>query len=71
MASAMDSQTPGYYNTNVAETGQYAISSTGRSTATIAGAPFVLYAVDGTQGYLISSDPNRMYQGRMVQQPVQ
>jgi hypothetical protein len=71
LTGTMDSQTPGYYNTNVAETGQYAISSTGRSTTTIAGAPFVLYAVDGTQGYLISSDPNRMYQGRMVQQPVQ
>lgn len=66
----MDSQTPGYYNTDYAETGTYAINSNGRSPANIAGVPLIMYSVDANTAYVISSDSNRLYQGKMVaQQP--
>lgn len=64
----MDSQTPGYYNTDYTETGTYAILANGRSPASIAGVPVIIYTVDANTMYLISSDSNRMYQGKMLAQ---
>lgn len=51
-------------------TGLYSTNIIGRSVGTIAGVPVIIYMVDPTTMYLISSDPNRFYQGKMVlQQP--
>ena len=68
LSGTMDSQTPGYYNTDIAQTGQYAISSSGRSTGTFGAVPAAVYAVDANTAYLISSDGSRLYQGTMVKQ---
>jgi hypothetical protein len=67
----IDSQTPGYYNTNVAASGTYSIATdgTGRSpNGNIAGVAVVIYTVDANTAYLISSDNTRLYQGKMVSQ---
>jgi hypothetical protein len=70
LTGTMDSQIPGYFNTDVAETGIYSTNSNGRAGGTISGVPMVLYFVDANTMYMISSDNGRIYQGKMVlQQP--
>lgn len=73
LTGTIDSQTPGYYNTDISATGTYSIASdgTGRSpNANIAGVSVVIYTVDANTAYLISSDATRNYQGKMLaQQP--
>jgi hypothetical protein len=66
-----DSQTPGYYNTDIASSGNYSIASNGRSpNGNVAGVSVVIYTVDASTAYLISSDPTRIYQGKLLaQQP--
>jgi len=68
LTGTMDSQTPGYYNTDYSETGTYSMQTNGRNTATAAGVPLIAYSVDANTFYLISSDPSRQYQGKMVKQ---
>ena len=68
LTGTMDSQTPGYYNTDIAETGTYSMQSNGRNTGTVAGVPMVLYSVDSTTMYLMPADPARQYQGKLVKQ---
>jgi hypothetical protein len=68
LTGTMDSQTPGYYNTDYAETGTYSMQTNGRNTATAAGVPLIAYSVDANTFYLISSDPSRQYQGKLVKQ---
>lgn len=64
----LDSQTPGYYNTDIAETGTYTIQSNGRNSFNIAGVPITAYSVDANTFYLIANDPARQYQGKLVKQ---
>ncbi|MDR3762598.1 MAG: hypothetical protein P4M01_00730 [Acidobacteriota bacterium] len=68
LSGTLDSQTPGFYNTDVSQTGVYSVSSSGRSTATFGAVPAALYVVDATTAYILSSDGNRLYQGTMVKQ---
>lgn len=68
LSGTMDSQTPGFYNTDITQTGQYAINTSGRSTATFGAVPAALYVVDANTAYIISSDSYRLYQGTMVKQ---
>jgi len=69
LSGTIDSQTPGYYNTDVAASGQYSIAANGRSpNGNVAGVAVVIYTVDANTAYLISSDPTRLYQGKMVSQ---
>jgi hypothetical protein len=67
----IDSQTPTSINTDVPQTGNYAVAANGRSSGTIGSVPVHLYTVDADTIYLISTDPNRIYQGMMVQQQPQ
>jgi hypothetical protein len=69
LSGTIDSQTPGYYNTDIAASGTYSIASNGRSpNANIAGVSVVIYTVDANTAYLISSDATRLYQGKMLAQ---
>jgi hypothetical protein len=68
LTGTVDSQVPGYFNTDIAETGLYSTNSNGRSVGTIAGVPVIIYAVDADSMYVISSDSGRIYQGEMVMQ---
>jgi hypothetical protein len=71
LSGTVDSQTPGYYNTDISTSGQYSIQSNGRSpNGNIGGVSVVIYTVDADTAYVISSDNTRLYQGKMVlQQP--
>jgi hypothetical protein len=71
LAGTIDSQTPGFYNTDLASSGNYSIASNGRSpNANVAGVSVVIYTVDASTAYLISSDATRVYQGKLLaQQP--
>lgn len=68
LVGTLDSQVPGFFNTDISETGIYSILSNGRSPGQIGGVPLVMYTVDANNIYLISSDPTRLYQGKMVKQ---
>lgn len=68
LVGTLDSQVPGFFNTDIAETGIYSILSNGRSPAQIGGVPVMMYTVDANNIYLISTDPTRLYQGKMVKQ---
>jgi hypothetical protein len=69
LTGTFDSQTPGYFNTDVAATGAYSIQSNGRSPGgNVAGVPVVFYTVDANTAYMISTDSTRFYQGKMVAQ---
>jgi hypothetical protein len=70
LTGTLDSQTPGYFNTDIADTGIYSILANGRSPATLGSVPVIMYTVDADTIYLISSDSTRLYQGKMaLQQP--
>jgi hypothetical protein len=69
LSGTIDSQTPSSINTDIAESGNYAVAANGRSTGTIGTVPVHVYTVDANTIYLISTDPNRLYQGLMVKQP--
>jgi hypothetical protein len=70
LTGTIDSQTPTSINTDVAQSGNYSIAPTnGRSSGTIGSVPVHVYSVDASTIYLISTDPNRLYQGMMVSQP--
>jgi hypothetical protein len=65
----IDSQTPGFFNTDIASSGTYSIASNGRSpNGNVAGVSVVIYTVDANTAYLISSDPTRIYQGKLLAQ---
>jgi hypothetical protein len=65
----IDSQTPFAENTDIAQTGLYSVLANGRAAGSIGAVPVVLYTRDANTIYLISSDPNRIYQGKMEKQP--
>lgn len=69
LSGTIDSQTPGFFNTDIASSGQYSIAGNGRSpNGNVAGVSVVIYTVDANTAYLISSDNTRMYQGKMLSQ---
>jgi hypothetical protein len=56
-------------STDVSQTGTYTIDPTlGRSAGFIGNVPVVIYTVDPSTIYLISSDQNRLYQGMLQKQ---
>jgi hypothetical protein len=67
-SGTIDSQTPSAGNFDIPETGVYSMSPTGRSSGSVGAVPVVIYAADANTLYLISSDPNRIYEGKMVHQ---
>jgi len=68
LIGTIDSQTPNSINTDIVESGNYAVAANGRSSGTIGAVPVHIYTVDANTIYLISTDPARLYQGMMVKQ---
>jgi|GEM_PF-1513229 len=64
----IDSQTPTSINTDIVQSGNYSVAANGRSSGTIGAVPVHVYTVDADTIYLISTDPNRLYQGMLVKQ---
>lgn len=68
LSGTIDSQTPFAINTDIAQTGLYSVLANGRAAGSIGGVPVVLYTANANTVYMISSDPNRIYQGRLEKQ---
>jgi hypothetical protein len=68
LSGTIDSQTPVADNTDIAQTGLYSVTANGRATGSIGDVPVVLYTANADTVYMISSDPNRIYQGRLEKQ---
>ncbi len=69
LSGTVDSQTPTAINTDVAQTGSYSVAADGRGLGAVGPVPVHFYTVDADTIYLISTDANRLYQGKMVLQP--
>jgi len=68
LSGTFDSQTPFADNTDVSQTGLYSVLANGRSAGTVGSVPVVFYTVNADTVYMISSDPNRLYQGKLEKQ---
>ena len=68
LSGTIDSQTPVTINIDIPQSGLYSVPANGRAAGSIGGVPVVLYTVDAGTIYMISSDPNRIYQGKMEKQ---
>lgn len=68
LSGTIDSQTPVADNIDIAQTGLYSVATNGRAAGSIGGVPVVLYTANPHTVYMISSDPNRIYQGRLEKQ---
>jgi len=69
LTGTADYTTGGTLSPNVDVNGTYNLDANGRGTATINSIPYVIYDVDNTQAFILSTDSTRQYQGNMVLQP--
>jgi hypothetical protein len=70
LSGTIDSQTPFADNIDVPQSGLYSVPATnGRGSGSVGGVPVVLYTIDADTIDMISTDPNRIYQGKLEKQP--